>query len=99
MLTLLPTLAVAQADVTIVHPGESFRNDSTATMFVLPRYRLERLLVQAVLSDSMGAMWKLDAQARSDELAQVEAARSFWRSGAFAVLIVAAVEFLVLVIR
>lgn len=74
-------------DLYIVPPRATFVNQSDSTYFAVPRYRLERLLRDAMISDSLAVQW----QATLDQLAQRERSLFFWRT----VAIVGTTAFLV----
>lgn len=80
------------ADVHIVRPDSSFTNDTDSTFFAISRYRVERLVARAELADSLAIEW-------TREYIDQENDRRWWRSVAFVSVIVAVVEFAILIWR
>lgn len=95
MFSLLLGLSLAQTkvrDVIILRSGETFINTTDTTFFVLSRFRLERLVTDAQLSDSVKTLWESD-------VGRMEAEKTFWKVTTYSAIVVSVVEFLILMFK
>jgi hypothetical protein len=82
--------------VVVIHPGESFTNHSDSSYYALPRYRAQRLLRDAILSDSIQQIASrsiADLEQRANELGRE---RSVWKTAAIVEGVLAAIGMVLL---
>lgn len=80
-------------------PGASFTNLHDSTYFALPRYRLERLVRDAVLSDTLQALANRSLSAVAVELDRAQNERAAWKLTALAAGALAVVMFALSLLR
>ena len=97
--SLAQTDSLRVKDVFVLKPGSSFVNITDSTYFAIPRYRLEHLLVDAQLADSLRVMWTRDRVRLTDLLSIEEGRSSFWRTVAEVTGVVVLLELLGLILR
>ena len=86
-------------DVFILPHGATFTNTSDSTYFAVPRYRMERLLVNAHLVDSVAKFWQMDALKKDNVLTIEETRTGFWRTVAVPAVIVSLLELVLIIVR
>ena len=105
MSSLLATLSLAQTsdttkvqDVYIVRPGGGFANITDSTYYAIPRYRVERLLRDAQLGDSIKVMWIHSEERQASAIEHLESQRSFWKTTSIVSAVVAALELIIILV-
>jgi hypothetical protein len=86
-------------DVFVLKPGASFVNKTDSSYFAIPRYRLERLVVKAMLADSLPLIWQRDHERLLAEIDRQESNVSFWRYVSTSAGLVAMLEALILILK
>jgi spermidine/putrescine-binding protein len=79
------------SDIFILRTGYSFTNQTDSTYYAIPRYRLQKLLLQAELADSIRVLWRKDRDSLGLLIEKNGSNAILWRNaatvaGGFAVL-------------
>ena len=83
---LTPRSSSAQSkvgDIYILKPGTVFTNGTDSTYFAIPRYGLEKMLVQARLADTLRGIAQNLAKEHDEAIQNargIERSRDFWRT-------------------
>jgi hypothetical protein len=94
-----PLALRAQApDVQILKPGAMFQNRTDSTLFVLTRYRLERLVIRSELADSLKVFWQKDREQLLGENLKLQGDVFFWRTVSISAGFVLGIEVLRIVL-
>lgn len=71
-------------DIFVIPPKLTFTNSTDSTYFALPRYRLQKLLVDSQMLDTVQAVYRRSIDELVRECESLERGRNFWRLAALA---------------